>query len=110
MTSPKYEELQEMYAKYFSLGYLNTDISTKFALISLTCYVTEKIREKKPDVTHYQVLYKILRDVIPSDFIKTIAVICSDFGYRCTEFPTFGIAPKKIPEKIKEIASSYVPF
>lgn len=107
--TPSYKEMQRIYSRYFTMGYINTDINTKFALISLVCYLTEKLKEKKPDVTHYQIIRK-LSNGIPEDRIKGLAVICSDFAYGCTQFPTFGIEEKKIPIKIKEILSCWLPF
>lgn len=109
-TTPPYEEMQRVYNQYFSMGYLNTDINTKFALISLICYLTEKLKAKKPNVTHYQVVRKLSEGIIPEDQIKGLSVICSDFSYGCTEFPTFGIGDKNIPAKIKEILSKWLPF
>ena len=110
INTPPYEEMQRIYSKYFSLGYLNTDINSKFALISLVCYLKNKLSEKKPDVTHYQILKKINGDYIPEDFLEGLSVICSDFGYGCKEFPTFGLEDKQIPGKIKEILSKWIPF
>ena len=109
INTPSYEEMQRMYAKYFTTGYLNTDINTKFALISLVGFLTYELQKKKPDVTHYQILKK-LGEGLPEDQIKGLAVVCSDFAYGCKQFPTFGIEPKKIPAKIKEILSSWLPF
>ena len=92
VTSPPYNEMRRMYSKLFSLGYLNTDINTKFALISLICYVTYKAKMKKSDVTHYQILMNITKDKpLPEDYIKGLAVVCEDFSYGCTTFPTFNI-------------------
>lgn len=111
--NPPYEELQRIYNSYFSLQYLGNDISNKFALISLTCHITEKLKEKKPDVTHWSVLYKINKtggNPVPEDYLKSLAVICSDFAYGCTKFPTFDLEDKKIPGKIKELLSMCTPF
>lgn len=110
LRTPPYEEMQKMYYDNFSLGHLNTDINSKFALISLICYLTKKLKEKKPDVTYYQVVYKLANGLIPDDNIKGLAVVCSDFAYGCSEFPTFGIEDKNIPIKVKEILSNWVPF
>ena len=111
ITKPPYDQLQRIYSDYFSIGYLNTDdLGNKLALISLTCYLKYKLSQKKPDVTHYQILKKIIGDEVPEDFIKGLAVICSDFGYHCTKFPTFGLEDKQIPGKIKEILLMWVPF
>ena len=110
ISNPPYEELQKIYDKYFSLKYFGTDISNKFALISLVCYVVYKLKAKSPDVTHWSVLKKLSKDTIPEDYLKGIAVICSDFSYGCTEFPTFGIEDKNIPSKIKELLLECLPF
>lgn len=110
INTPPYKEMQEIYNKYFSLGYLNIDISSKFALISLTGYLVYKLKQKKPDVTSYKILKKIAGDELPEDFIKGVSVIVDDFSYGCKEFPTFNIEDKKIPAKIKELLKSYIPF
>lgn len=108
-----YEQMQEMYKENFSLYYLGDSIMNKFALISLTCYITNKLKEKKADVTHWSVLYKInqtLGTPVPEDWLKRLAVICSDFGYGCKDFPTFDLQDKQIPKKIKELLGEWLPF
>lgn len=107
--TPPYSEMQSTYSRLFSLGHLGIDINSKFALISLVCYLQYKLSQKKSDVTHFNVLKKIAPN-LPEDFLKGLAVVCSDFGYSCTSFPTFGIEDKKIPSKIKELLNSYSPF
>jgi hypothetical protein len=109
MMGMSYDELKKIYIENFSLGYLNTDINNKFALISLICYITMKAKMKKPDVTTYQIIMKIYND-LPEDFIKALAIICDDFSYGCTEFPTFGIQPKDMIDTIKNLLKSYLPF
>lgn len=110
LINPNYEELQKIYSKYYSLGCLDVDINTKFALISLVCYLVHKLKRKKPDVTYYQVIKKIIGENISEEYIKGLSIVCSDFGYCCTSFPTFGIEDKKIPAKIKEILLNWLPF
>ena len=41
-----YTDLSNLYNKYFSIGFLGADINNKFALISLVCYITYKVRRK----------------------------------------------------------------
>lgn len=108
--NPPYEELQDIYSKYFSLGFLGSDVNKKFALISLVCYITEKIKKQKPDWTHWKTLYEINKGTVPEDLLKGLAVICSDFAYGCTSFPTFGISNKDIPNKIRELLGEHLPF
>lgn len=111
MQGPSYEEMYNYYNKHFSLGHLEKDISKKFALISLICYVTEELKKKKPDVTYYQTVYKLSQGMgLPDTFIKALAIMCEDFAYGCTEFPTFEIKPNKMVETIKGLLGSYTPF
>lgn len=106
-----YNELKSFYNKHFSLGYLNTDIKNKFALISLVCEVTRLSKLKNPGVTHYQILAKINESVgLPDEFIDSLSIICEDFAYGCKEFITFGLKPKEFVTNIKSILSTYVPF
>lgn len=108
--TPPYAEMQRIYSRYFSLGFLNKDINTKFALISLIGYLTDKVKSKRPDTTHYQIIRKIVGNDVEEDFVKGLAIVCSDFAYGCKSFPTFGIEDKSIPAKIKEILSDRLPF
>lgn len=108
MTDLSYNEIKQLYSDNFSLGYLNTDINTKFALISLLGYLVFKLKKKKSDITPYQVIKKIKN--LPEDFVKGLSVVVEDFSYGCTNFPTFGIEDKKIPLKIREILNMYIPF
>ena len=110
-TSPPYNQLRQEYADKFSLGNLNTDIKSKFALISLVCYLTFHFKQKKPSVNPYQILQQVNKDIgLPMDFIKGLAVVCEDFGYNCKEFITFNIEPKNTLNTIRDILKTYLPF
>lgn len=106
-----YQELREFYATHFSLGNINEDISKKFALISLICYITYESKKTKPDVDVYRVITKVSDGMhLPEDFIKGLSVICEDFMYGCTKFPTFGLKNNEIVKQIRLILDSYMPF
>lgn len=106
-----YKEKAEIFDNYFSLGYINSDINEKLALIALIGYTVMKIRKKTPSATYLQVVYKIASGMsIPEDFLDSIAIIAEDFSYKCTNFPTFGLKDKEIIPKIKDILNKYVPF
>lgn len=106
-----YKELEAIFGQYFSLGNLNININNKFALISLICYIVTSMKKKQPDVTYYQVVYKICdSEGMTDDFIKGLAVMCESFGYGCKDFPTFGIAPKDMVKTCRDILKSYMPF
>ena len=107
----KYRDLEQIFKEYFSTGYINVDINTKFALISLICYLTNALRKKKPDVTYYQVIRKLnSKGQIPDEYVKGYAIMCEDFAYGCTEFPTFNIAPKDVPKTVSDILQKWMPF
>ena len=114
MYEPSYEDLAGVYAYYFSLGNLNTDIGSKFALISLICYLTHRIRQRKPKVTCRQVIDKIAeKDPAKFDerFLQGLSIICEDFMRNTTEFLTFDLKTQKaMVAKILEIMNTWLPF
>ena len=106
-----YKEMQRLYGEYFSLGNIATNINEKFALISLIGYIVYNMKRKNPDVTYYQVCYKLSEGLGLSDIeIKALAIIVEDFSYECTEFPTFGLKGKEMTAKVREILSKKMPF
>ena len=107
----QYDKLKTIYGKYFTLGYLNTDINSKFALISLVNYVAMKLSKPNKIVTPLMVLNKINSDLkLPQDFIDGLSIVCEDLAYGCKTFPTFGIEEKKLVPTIKGILDKWVPF
>lgn len=104
------DELKSIYHNNFSLKYLGNNFNEKVGLIALICYIVEKMKSKHPGVTYYEVIYKLGRDYLPDEFIVGLSIVCEDFAYGCKEFPTFGLEDKKIPSKIKEILSNWLPF
>ena len=110
-SEPSYKQLEGIYKQYFSTGNLAADINMKFALISLIGYIVYNMRKKKPDVSYYEVCYKLMEGLGFEEInVKALAILVEDFSYGCTEFPTFGISPKDMPKKIKEILQKYMPF
>jgi len=105
-----YRQLRDFYNKNFSLGNLNGGIQEKFVLISLVCKLRYLLSQKKPDVTHYQIIKKIIGEQLPETFIKGLSVVCEDFSYNCVDFPSFGFEPKNMPKEIKRILMTYLPF
>lgn len=113
--TPNYEDLEHNYAENFSLSGLNTDISNKFALISLICFVTKKMRKQNPDTTCYNVIMKIVEKDNVDDFylkfLRGLSVVCNDFMQHTTEFMTFDLkTSKEIISKIREILATWLPF
>ena len=54
-----FEKLSKIYTKYFTLGYLNSNMSDKLACIALTCYITNEVRKKGKSVTCYDILLNV---------------------------------------------------
>lgn len=114
-----FNELRRFYSENFSLGYLNipekeghSSFERKLILISLICYVYSKNKPKNPDLTYYELIYKISKNLhLPEEFITGLAIVCEDFAYGCkSDFPTFGLQGKEILKEIVEILNSYIPF
>lgn len=109
MTS-EFGNKQAVYKKYFSLNYLGNDISNKFALISLVCHLTRLIRKKKSSWTYLQTIQLLNKKCISSEQEESLAIICEDFAYGCTEFITFGLKDADVPSKIQELLTMHIPF
>lgn len=106
----EYKELKDLYHRHFWMGGMTSDLSDKLALISLICYIVYKVKLKNPDATYWSVVYKLGKDIVSEDVLKAISIICEEFGYGCSYFPTFGIEDKQIPNKIKELLGMILPF
>ena len=111
-----FNDLRDFYKSNYTLGYLNgghghSSIESRFILISLICYVYSKNKPKNPDLTYYELIYKLSRSKgLPEDFLKGLAIVCEDFAYQCNEFPTFGLKGNDIIKEIQYIFDSYLPF
>lgn len=105
-----YRQLRDFYVKNFSLGNINGSIQDKFTLIALVCRLKFLLSKKKPDVTHYQIIKKIIGEQLPEDWIKGVSIVCEDFAYNCNDFPNFGFEDKDMPKEIKRILMNYLPF
>ena len=112
-----FKELDKFYTDNYSIGYLNASISTRspfenrIVLISLICHVTYRTKLKNPDVTHYQIIMKLAENLgLPDKFLQGLAIVCKDFSYQCTEFPTFGLKGQDIVKEVRGILRTYLPF
>mgnify|MGYP003232594319 FL=1 len=112
--NPTYDELEDYYSKYFSLGHLSCDIGSKFALVSLICFLTKQARVKNPDATCYQVIMKIIDGEESSHdmtFIRGLSIVCTDIMKNCNEYLTFDMkSSKEMVKKIKDILHTWLPF
>jgi len=110
-----FQELKKFYNEHFSLGYISNTTRSSFenrlVLISLVCYITYKAKQKNPDVTHYEIIMKLSKNLgLPEDFIKGLSIICEDFSYMSNDFPTFGLKGQDIVKEANSILASYLPF
>ena len=111
---PSYQDLENYYREYYSLGNLNCDIGSKFALISLICFLTKQARIKNPDATCYLVIMKIIdgeESQHDLKFIRGLSVVCTDMMKHCDEFLTFDMkSSKEMVDKINEILDKELPW
>lgn len=111
-----FNELRSFYSKNYSLGYINSghgrsSIEERFVLISLINYIHYKAKLKNPDITHYEIIMKLSKNLgLPNDFIKGLSIVCEDFSYQCSDFPVFGLKGNDIVKEAVEILKSILPF
>lgn len=111
---PSYNDLRNIYDKYFSLQRIDGDIDNKFALISLICLLTDAQRKKSPGVTCYSIIKKVLSIIkleIPDDYCEGLAIICEDFMIGTNKYNSCGLkSSKEVIEKIGQILANWLPF
>lgn len=110
-----FEKVCKIYNKYFSLGYLNTNIENKLAIIALITNLTYEINKKNNNKFNcYDILLKLMKDqpeLFKNTFLKTLGAIADDMSYGCTKFEDFNIPLKEQPKVLKDlIINNYVPF
>lgn len=113
LTNMPFDKVSQIYNKYFSMGFLNCDVSDKLAAISLTCYITNELRKKGKKATCYDVLLQIgkdMPDLVKNTFLKSLGAICEDLMYGCNTFPDFGIKPSEMPKTVRRLMDNYCPF
>lgn len=113
LNNPNYKELQDIYLRYFSLGGITGNIDNKFALISLICYLTNKVKTTNPDASCYQVIMKVTNGGrnLGDEYVKGLSIVCEDFLKGSTEFNTCGYKnDKEIVEGINNILEHWLPF
>ena len=107
---PTYKQMQQVYREWFTSGYLHS-MQDKLALFDLIGWLVTSLKKKKPDITYYQIVYKLAKDTGLTDMdIKKIAIISEDFAYECDDFIDFGLTLKEVPAKIREILCKILPF
>lgn len=106
----KYKELQNIFNNHFSLSTLGNDFSDRIGLISMICYLYSKLKPKNPDLTYFSLLYKIAKTEVSEENLISLSIICENFGTNCNNFPDFGVQPKEMPKRIKEILHNWLPF
>lgn len=113
-----FDELKRFYSEHYSLGYLNlpatkehSSFERKLILISLINHITYKTKLKNPSITHYEVIMKLSKNLgLPEEFLMGLAIVCEDFGYNESEFPTFGLQGQDMVKEIVLILKTYLPF
>lgn len=110
MEKLSFDELKHIWNNYFAIELFNIDFQGRIALISLINYLYFKLTAKKPDVTYYQIIKQLAGFDYPENVIKGLAIMCESFGTRANGFPTFGLSDKEIPNKIKEMLGTWLPF
>ena len=101
-----FDKLLKIYTKYFTLGYLNSNMSDKLACIALTCYITNLVRKKGKKVTCYDILLPVCKDwpdLAKNTFLKSLGALCEDLMYDCKDFIDFGVSPKEMPKQLRKL-------
>ena len=115
--TPNYQELKDTYTSYYSVSNFNCSFEDRLTLIAIVCYITQKLREKNPDITCWEVLAKIVfkEGSYCDDFIAAIrglAIMCEDFMQGTTgEIHKLDFkSNKEMIAEVKRILDTWIPF
>jgi hypothetical protein len=112
MDTKKRESLDELLRTELYFGIPESgDMGDKIALISLICYLTNALKQKKPGITHYEVIRLCTKSIgITDDIVEKLSLLCNWFSIGCTKFPDLGMKAKDMPDKIKDLILNILPF
>ena len=112
-----YDERFKKYKEDFGFKDFGINNIEKLRLISLFCYLTQKLREKDKTTKVIDVVNKIIPDSNGyGNFLENISFVCEslldDGGIMKFEpFPTFGYKDtKEIVNAIRQILTQFLPF
>lgn len=114
----EYKESLKTYNSEFGFSDFGINNLDKLKLISLICFLTQKIRKNNKDTAVIEVIEKIVPDwnVGYGNFIRNISFVCEsllhDGGVMdFPPFPTFNLkTPKDMVDGIKLILNKFLPF
>lgn len=87
------------------------DLSDKVALISLVCSLTNTLKQKRPEITHYKVIRLCTNSAgVTDEVVEKLSLLCDWFSIGCYKFPDLGIKAKDMPNKIKDLIINILPF
>lgn len=109
-----YNKFKEQFATKYGMGFYNTSLMDKFAIISLLGYMSYKFKLKNPELNTYNVLLKIINrkpEKWEIPFFVKLCAITDDFNTNNTKFETFGLKTgKEVSKEINRIIDTLVPF
>lgn len=87
------------------------DLGDKIGLISTICYLTNALKQKKPGITHYEVIRMCTKgEPIDDNLIEVLSLVCEWFSDGCKKFPDLGMKAKDMPAQITKLLHDQLPF
>lgn len=87
------------------------DFGDRLALIGMICYLTNALRKKNPELTHYDVIKLCTKDLwVDGDQLIALSLLCEWLSTDCKKFPDFDLKPVEMAHKVTELISQLCPF
>lgn len=111
-TNLTYDQLKTILTTDLNIGCpASADFGDKIALFGLIAYLTNALKQKKPDVDCYKVIRMCTKDrIVEDNLVQALALITEWLTWNCTKFPNFGIEVKDMPKKISALIQDLMPF
>jgi cytosine/uracil/thiamine/allantoin permease len=112
MDTKKYKAIQNFLKDELFLGIpVSENMGDKIGLIAMICYLTNAFKQKKPGITHYEVIRLCTKEESFDDnILEILSLVCEWFAEGCVKFPDLGIKAKDMPAQIKQQIHNLLPF
>jgi hypothetical protein len=82
------------------------DFGDRLALVGMICYLTNALRKKNPELTHYDVIKLCTKELwVDGDQLIALSLLCEWFSTECKKFPDFDLKQVEMANNVTELIS-----
>ncbi len=111
----EYKEKSLLFKKVYGISNFGDDLNNTLILFSLVALVTEKMRDKDPEISPLKILMQITKTYDKTttvyQMLENVSILVEDFTYPGIKLDPCGLKnSQEIINKIKNILNQWLPF